>query len=248
MSGILIYSGKEARRNAFSVEKFKKHLGVRLVEQENVDFECPADFVINRTNSAELAQGFERRGIRVFNPAGLTRLANDKQRCYEFMQENGIRILPVNQTEPPLVEKPSDGRGGKGVRLIESGRVDFRKGFVYQKPASQLGRDLRVWLIGGRIICAVLRTNEKDFRANYCLGGTASVYALNQSERELVYKIASLVKYDYIGIDFVFDGGGIVFNEIEDSVGARMVYDKTDIDILRLYCEYIENEMSKWKR
>lgn len=53
-------------------------------------------------------------------------------------------------------------------------------------------------------------------------------------------KIASLVKYDYIGIDFVFDGGRPVFNEIEDTVGARMVYDKTGIDILSLYCNYIK--------
>lgn len=57
-------------------------------------------------------------------------------------------------------------------------------------------------------------------------------------------KIASLVKYDYIGIDFVFDGGRPVFNEIEDTVGARMVYDKTDIDILSLYCNYIKKEMN----
>ena len=49
--------------------------------------------------------------------------------------------------------------------------------------------------------------------------------------------------YDYIGIDFVFNNGKIVFNEIEDTVGARMVYAKTYIDILRLYCEYIEKEM-----
>lgn len=244
MNGILIYSAAEARRNAFSVEKFKKHLGVRLVLEEELDPDMPADFVINRTNNAEIAQAFERRSVRVFNPASLTRLANDKQRCYEFMQKNGIRIMPVNQTQPPLVEKPSNGRGGRGVRLIKSGKIELKPGYVYQKPASQLGRDLRVWLIGGKIICAVLRTSETDFRSNYCLGGSASVYALSESERALVDRIASLLNYDYIGIDFVFDGGAAVFNEIEDTVGARMVYDKTDIDILRLYCEYIEKEMS----
>ena len=40
----------------------------------------------------------------------------------------------------------------------------------------------------------------------------------------------------------MFNGGKIVFNEIEDSVGARMVYEKTDIDILRLYCDYIKKK------
>lgn len=243
MSGILIYSKKEAERNAFSVKKFKEHLDVSLVLENEIDFSAPADFVINRTNHAGIAQNFEDRGIRVFNPAALTRLANDKQKCYEFMEKNGIEIMPIDQTEPPLVEKPANGKGGIGVRLIKSGKVEIKPGYVYQKPASDLGRDLRVWLIGGNIICAVLRKSESDFRSNYCLGGTAEIYDLSKQERALVYRIASLIKYDYIGIDFVFDGGRAVFNEIEDAVGARMVYDKTDTDILRLYCEYIKKEL-----
>mgnify|MGYP000090003010 CR=1 FL=1 len=47
----------------------------------------------------------------------------------------------------------------------------------------------------------------------------------------------------YIGIDFLFDGGHLIFNEIEDTVGARMVYDKTDIDIIKLYCDYIKKNI-----
>ena len=101
-----------------------------------------------------------------------------------------------------------------------------------------------MWLIGGEIICAVLRQSDSDFRSNFCLGGKALPYKLSASEEALVLKIASLLKFDYIGIDFVFNEGKIVFNEIEDSVGARMVYEKTDIDILRLYCDYIKKEMN----
>ena len=65
--------------------------------ENETEFGMPADFVINRTNNADIAENFERRGIRVFNPAALTRLANDKQKCYEFMRENGIEIMPINQ-------------------------------------------------------------------------------------------------------------------------------------------------------
>lgn len=243
MSGIVVYSRREAHRNAFSAEKFKKHLGARLVLQEELDLSEPCDFVINRTNDARIAENFERRGIRVFNPARLTRLANDKQKCYEFMAANGIRIMPVGQTRPPLVEKPSNGSGGRGVRLITSGSVEIKEGFVYQKPASDLGRDMRVWLIGGKIICAALRESKTDFRSNYCLGGTARLCTLSRGEERLVYSVASLLEYDYIGVDFVFDSGVPVFNEIEDAVGARMVYDLTDTDILRLYCNYIKKEL-----
>lgn len=245
MSGFLIYSEYEAKRNEFAVNKFKQKLDVRLVLEENIDFNACPDFVINRTNNYKIAEKFEEKGIRVFNPSSLTRLANNKQKCYEFMQKNGIEIMPVNYGGVPAVKKAVNGKGGTQVFMI-SEKEPFERGFVYQKPASDLGKDLRVWLIGGKIICSVLRQSKTDFRSNFCLGGSASVYTLSEKERALVYKIASLVEYDYIGIDFVFNNGKIVFNEIEDSVGARMVYDKTNIDILDIYCEYIKNGLVKW--
>ncbi len=240
MSGFLIYSEYEAKRNEFAVNKFKQNLDVRLVLEENIDFNACPDIVINRTNNYRIAEKFEEKGIRVFNPSSLTRLANNKQKCYEFMQKNGIEIMPVNYDGVPAVKKAVNGKGGAQVFMINE-KEPFERGFVYQKPASDLGKDLRVWLIGGKIICSVLRQSKTDFRSNFCLGGSASVYTLSEKERAFVYKIAALVEYDYIGIDFVFNNGKIVFNEIEDSVGARMVYDKTNIDILKEYCEYIKN-------
>jgi len=243
MSGILIYSASEAQRNAFAIEKFRENLDTALVTEENLNFSADTDFVINRTNNSSIAESFEKRGIRVFNPSSLTALANNKQRCYEFMSKNGIEIMPVNYKKTPVVIKPSDGKGGKDVRLIKSGEIPIKKGYVYQKPASDLGKDLRVWLIGGRIAAAALRESKTDFRSNFCLGGNAYLYTLSEEERALVMKIAGLVKYDYIGIDFVFNNGRIVFNEIEDAVGARMVYSLTEIDIIKEYCNYIKKHI-----
>ncbi len=243
MNGIIVYNEDEANRNAFAVRKFRENLGVSLVTAENLDYSLNPDFVINRTNNAEIARAFEKKGIRVFNPSGLTAVANNKQKCYYFMRRNGIEIMPVDYRGLPVVIKPAGGKGGEGVCLVESGKVSFKKGFVYQKPASDLGKDLRVWLIGKRIVAAILRESKSDFRANFCLGGTASVYTLSNEEKSLVMKIASLLDFDYIGIDFVFNNGKIVFNEIEDSVGARTVYSLTDIDIIKEYCEYIKTEL-----
>ncbi|MCH5316558.1 MAG: ATP-grasp domain-containing protein [Eubacterium sp.] len=243
MSGLLIYSRFEAERNAFSVEQYKKHLDISLMLEEEIDFSGPADFVINRTNNYGIAEEFEKRGIRVFNPSSLTRLANDKQKCYEFMRDNGIEILPVDYKTPPLVMKPIDGKGGKDVILIKDGVPPEKGGYVYQKPATDLGKDLRVWLIGGKIIAAVLRESKTDFRANFCLGGSATPYTLSKDETALIDKISGLLEYDYIGIDFLFNNGKIIFNEIEDSVGARMLYNLTNIDIIEKYCKYIKSTL-----
>ena len=244
MSGILIYSKEEAERNAFSIKKYKENLDINLVLQDDVDFSINTDFVINRTNDYTIAEKFEKRGIRVFNPSSLTKLANNKQACYEFMQKNGIEIMPVNYGGVPAVKKAVNGKGGTEVFMINE-KEPFENGYVYQKPASDLGKDLRVWLINGKIEASVLRESKVDFRANFCLGGRAVLYELSDEEKNLIYNISSLIKYDYIGIDFVFNSGKIVFNEIEDSVGARMIYSLTDIDIIKNYCKYIMQEVNK---
>ena len=158
------------------------------------------------------------------------------------MYKNGIEILPINYSEIPAVKKPIDGHGGQNVTMINK-KEEFEPGFVYQKPCATLGKDLRVWAIGGKIITAILRESDTDFRSNFCLGGKATPYELNHDETALVKKVLSLIKSDYIGIDFLFDNGHLIFNEIEDTVGARMVYDKTDIDIIKLYCNYIKKEV-----
>lgn len=239
MSGILIYSEKEAKRNIFAINKFKENLDIKLTDE---NYDGKADFVINRTNNYLIAQKFEQKGIRVFNPSSLSMLANNKQLCYEFMYKNGIEILPINYSEIPAVKKPIDGHGGQNVTMINK-KEKFEPGFVYQKPCATLGKDLRVWVIGGKIITAILRESDTDFRSNFCLGGKATPYELNHDETALVKKVLSLIKSDYIGIDFLFDNGHLIFNEIEDTVGARMVYDKTDIDIIKLCCNYIKKEV-----
>ncbi len=243
MSGVLIYTKEEAQRNGFAVNKFVENLGVSLVDES---YQGNADFVINRTNNYKVAECFEQKGIRVFNPSSLSRLANDKQCCYEFMADNGIEIMPINYSGVPVVKKKIDGHGGTEVQMLTAAE-DFQKGYVYQKPCDTLGKDLRVWVIGGEIITAILRESKTDFRSNFCLGGSAMPYTLSSDEKQLVKRITALVKSDYIGIDFVFNNGRLVFNEIEDTVGARMVYDQTDIDILSLYCDYIKEELKNEK-
>lgn len=238
MKPVLIYSTEEARRNRFAVNKICEKTGAMLVTPE---YDGGAYYVINRTNDFHIAERFEKRGIRVFNPSAFSRLANDKQLCYDFMEKNGIEIMPTRFKGVPFVKKPKSGHGGQGVVMCES-PDEYDDAFVCQKPASDLGRDLRVWVVGGEIIASILRVNNGDFRSNFCLGGEAIVYNLSDKETETVKKIISLVKGDYYGIDFVFDGGKIVFNELEDAVGARMVYEKTDIDIISLYCDYILSE------
>lgn len=241
MMPILIYSTDEAKRNKFVVELFEKELGARLVTVECLDFNEKPAYVINRTNDYKIAEEYEKMGVRVFNPSSFSRIANDKQACYDFMENNGIEALPTRYSATPFVKKPRDSHGGQGVVMCYNAD-EYDEDMVCQMPATDLGRDLRVWVVGGKIITSILRVSDNDFRSNYCLGGDAIPYDLSASETEQIKKIIGLVQGDYYGVDFLFNNGKIVFNELEDTVGARMVYDKTDIDILKIYCEYIKEK------
>ena len=140
MKPILVYSKEEAARNKFVVEIFKKELGATLVTP---NYRGKADFVINRTNDYTVAEFYEKQGVRVFNPSGFSKLANNKQLCYDFMEKSGIQIMPTRYGTPPFVKKPIDGHGGRGVVMCNSS-AQYDEQMVCQKPAGDLGKDFPI--------------------------------------------------------------------------------------------------------
>ena len=51
-------------------------------------------------------------------------------------------------------------------------------------------------------------------------------------------KICARLGSDWIGVDFLPHDGGYVLSEIEDPVGARMLYALTDINVARRLADY----------
>ena len=92
------------------------------------------------------------------------------------------------------------------------------------------------------MVAAVLRESD-DFRSNYSLGGKATATELTEKEKEIVDKITKIINIDYAGIDLIYHNGEPVFNEIEDPVGARMLYENTDIDIVEIFVKYIVDNL-----
>ena len=113
---------------------------------------------------------------------------------------------------------------------------------IYQVIATEKGRDIRVYVVGGVILTAMERIavdTEKDFRSNYSLNGNAKEHALTDEELKLAAKVADHIKADFVGIDLIYNNGRPVVNEIEDAVGTRMLYSLTDIDPVREFVAHI---------
>ena len=213
------------------------------------------DFVICRRPVPDLTEKLESLGVPVFNNSRISRICNNKYLTSRTVKDLGVPVaeeywhgvgIPDAPPALPCVAKPVDGHGGQGVFLCRSA-AEYSKAAetlagrecVLQRPVSDLGRDLRVYVLGREPVAAMLRISDADFRSNFCLGGRAERHELTDAEREYVRRIAEEFDFGLVGIDFIYDEGRPVFNEIEDVVGARMLYSLTDIDIADRYLEFI---------
>lgn len=256
MRGWIIYNKDDAKRNSNYIQRYidkfaKENVFLKLIYTDKIDYLDLPNFAIVRAIRPDITLKLENLGVKCFNNSFVSKIANDKALAYKYLSENNIEILPTYYTidqikEYPVVIKPKDSHGGDRVNMANSYNELMSimpqyngDNYVIQSVASDKGKDVRVYVIGNKIITSMLRESKTDFRSNFCLGGSASVYNLSNEEIDKVKSIINLFNFDFVGIDFIFNNGKIIFNEIEDVVGSRMVYTYTDIDIVDLYIKYI---------
>ena len=109
---------------------------------------------------------------------------------------------------------------------------------MYQKYCPNSG-DLRLFVLNKKVVGAVLRQSKNDFRSNFSLGGEVTAYQPEKVIIEIAIKVATLLDADYIGVDFIKVEDKWCINEIEDPVGARMLYKTSNIDVIKLLVDYI---------
>lgn len=221
-------------------------------------------FAIVRTIEPLLNKHLEYLGIKVFNSSRVAEICNDKAKTHFEIAKMGIPMVDtlfvksdyLTSTAPmdfPFVIKETTGRGGKQVFFITDKKqwLEFlsstpKKDYVIQSSDVQLGKDLRTFIVGKEIVGAVLRESNTDFRANYKLGGTASLYELNTTEKAIIEKIISQFDFGMVGIDFLIGKDGqLLFNEIEDVVGSRTLSAVSDINILEKYMTHIKETINQ---
>lgn len=239
------------------------------IKYQGADVKVP-DFVVCRTIYPLLSSQLESMGIPVFNNAMVARICNDKALTYQFVTQLGIPMVETSfcramelerkleETDycSPVVFKAVAGHGGSQVFLYDknsSERISqakaIREGlagsdFVIQPLTGSRNQDLRVYVIGKEIIACVLRTAKEGFKSNFSLGGSVELYSLTEKESALVHQVMQLFDFGLVGIDFIIDDDGqLIFNEIEDVVGARMLYQCSDINLVGRYLDYITSHL-----
>ncbi len=254
----IVYGRSDLEANRFFAERLRDGLeghgfDATIATTDSLPDGTP-DAVVNRSRDWMLAYELESRGVRVFNSSTVCRVCNDKLESCRLAGKLGIPYMPTSipglpfPPGPPWVVKSRSGHGGTevfradGFREVEPACAGIRDPIV-QTMASEPGRDLRVYVLDGRILASVMRSNDRDFRANYKLGGSIELCDPPAGVAEMVAKFCDALSPDLAGIDFVFDGRP-VFNEMEDAVGTRMLYELTDLDPANLLADLVHSKMS----
>ena len=214
-------------------------------------------FAINKTRNYFIAKILENLGIRVFNNSKITKLCNDKNSTYIEVAKKGIPCLDTfifnkdninkNNINYPIIIKQPFGHGGENIYLCNSNKdLDFIisniKGdyvTIQQYLQSRKINDIRVFIMGNKPLCAVKRTSQKGFKANFCQGGKISLFDIDEKLKEYIDKILEIGYFDFVGFDFLFDDKSYYFNEIEDVVGSRSFCILKNTDTSKIYLEYI---------
>lgn len=212
-----------------------------------------------------LLRHFERRGVRLINgPDAIERVA-DKLHTLQRLNRAGLPIprtildtFPVDvdvverELGFPVIVKTLKGTRGAGVLkcedrsqfedlagLLES--AEAKTDFILQHYVrASHGRDVRVLVVGGRVVAAMERRSlTGQFKSNVSLGGVGVAYNPPPEMAELAVKAAEVLDLDVSGVDILFDEDGYRICEANSSPGFQGLERATGLDVPGAILEWI---------
>ncbi len=114
-----------------------------------------------------------------------------------------------------------------------------------RRISTRIPADIRVYVLGGKLYAAIKRTGQPGgFLANFSMGGRVQPVSLTASQRDMVEAVLKVLPMDYAGIDFIEDtDGNWYLGEIEDMVGARMLWKCQGVSLVGEYLRHIRESI-----
>lgn len=212
--------------------------------------------------------------MRLFDSATAIELCDDKMTTHIALSDNGIPMpdtlpaplcytpdaeLPRSATDEvisrlglPVIVKQSFGSMGAGVFKADTAEElralqnRFKtEPHLYQKYiASSYGKDMRVIVVGGKVLGGILRRSSTDFRSNIGLGGSAQKTDVPDCIKTAAERAAKILGLDYCGIDFLL-GDVPMLCEVNSNAFFDAFEAATDINVAGAYAEHIIDCVSR---
>lgn len=149
----------------------------------------------------------------------------------------------------PVIIKVPFGTHGKGVfyapdsetflPIVEYLNVRDGNPIIIEKFIAEANRrDLRVFVLGGKVVAAMERTARAgDVRANASLGGSGTPVELSEAEAALALKATRVVGLDLAGVDILRGANGPLLIELNANAEFGELERATGIDVAKAIVE-----------
>ncbi len=194
----------------------------------------------------------EDRGVRVMNSPGAIERTVDKFWTSTLLEQCGLptpdtivcddaeEALAAFRELGDVIVKPLFGSMGLGMVRVSDEEMAFRvfktieqiRGVYYlQRAIEHEGRDIRAFIVGGRVLAAIERRSE-GWRTNLSRGGTARPVQLPEAWTALALRAAAAVGAEYAGVDLLPATDGTVYVlEVNGIPGWQGLQEATGIDV-----------------
>jgi len=164
---------------------------------------------------------------------------------------SNLEYLLSNFKSEPVIIKILEGTHGNGVILadtylsalstIETLKTAGVKFLLQEYIKESKGTDLRVIVVGGKVVSAMKRqSKEGDFRSNLHRGGSSTKINLSYEEENIALRAAKAMKLGVCGIDILQSSRGPLVLEINSSPGLEGIEKTTEVNISEKIISYIE--------
>lgn len=215
------------------------------------------------------AQALDRHGVPVVNAPGTIRVCGDKAEASLRLAEAGV---PTPETRlaydlggaaeslealgGEAVVKPPVGSWGRLLARVADEEtlrtlVDHKRtlggprhGVLYlQEVVDKGGRDVRAFVAGGEVLCAIERVNEDDWITNTARGARARDQEVTPEIEEVCLDAAEAVGGGALALDLMPRPDGTwTCHEVNHSMEFRNSVEPTGVDIPGRVIEHLARE------
>jgi RimK family alpha-L-glutamate ligase len=209
----------------------------------------------------------EDRGVLVVNTPRAIERSVDKFYTTALLREAGLPSPETVVCESvsdamnavrrmgDVIIKPIFGSLGHGMVRVSDPDVALRvmraldqtrPVFYVQRAIDHGGRDVRVFVVGGRVLGAIeRRAADGDWRTNVARGGSAEPFELPASWSELAVRAAAAIGADYAGVDLLPSRDGAVYVlEVNGIAGWEGLQKATGLDVAGAIIEHV---VMRWR-
>jgi [lysine-biosynthesis-protein LysW]--L-2-aminoadipate ligase len=227
----------------------------------------PVDVLFERSISYSrglyISRIFEAHGIPVVNSSLVAERCGDKYITSQILAKNGIptpRVMMAFDEESalqaieamgyPCVLKPVVGSWGRLIAKIENHEMAEaliehkamlgvnHQVFYIQEYINKPGRDIRAFVVGDEVICAIYRSSE-NWITNTARGGVATNCPVTDEIAEICQRAALAVGGGLLALDLFETENGLTVNEINHTMEFRNSIATTGVNIPEKMVEYV---------